>query len=58
MDCFLCQEKPDPKVTLLRCGCYVCPPCYCSLKSNRIYNCPSCDAVLWRGCRKNKTKKN
>ena len=54
MDCLLCEKPADPNVPLLKCGCYVCPPCYCSLKSRRIYTCPVCSALLWRGHKKNK----
>lgn len=58
MDCYNCSNAPDRNVPLLRCGHYICPPCYCVLKTNRIYNCLICHKELKRGCKKNKIEKN
>lgn len=55
MNCYLCEEKPDHNVPLLRCLCYVCPKCYCELKSQKIVNCIICkDKKLIRGGKPNK----
>lgn len=54
MKCYLCLGDEDKNVPLLRCGCYVCPPCYCRIKQDRIYTCLLCDKKLIRGCKKNK----
>lgn len=54
MDCYICLES-CPNVPLLKCGHFVCPPCYCDLKSRRFYHCSLCRKELIRGKKKNKT---
>ena len=55
MNCLICSAMYDKNVTLLKCKDYICPKCYCHLKTNRIYKCP-CGKKLIRGCRKYKEK--
>ena len=55
MNCYVCDEKPDHNVPLLRCLCYACPKCYCVLKSQKIENCLLCkNKKLIRGGKPNK----
>lgn len=54
MDCYICLDAPDKNVPLLKCGCYICPPCYCRLKSNKINDCQVCNKKLVRGRKNNK----
>lgn len=54
MKCYLCLADEDKNVPLLRCGHYVCPPCYCRIKQDKMYACLICDKKLIRGCKKNK----
>lgn len=54
MKCYLCLADEDKNVPLLRCGDYVCPPCYCRIKSEKINTCLMCDKKLIRGSKKNK----
>ena len=51
MDCYICLES-CPNVPLLKCGHFVCPPCYCDLKSRRFYHCSLCRKELVRGKKK------
>ena len=53
MECYICFNEPDQNVPLLKCGHYVCPRCYCALKSNRFYKCQLCQRKLVRGQKKN-----
>ena len=55
MNCLHCEDPYDPKVTLLKCGCYLCPSCYCRFKSSNINEC-ICGKKLIRGGRKYKEK--
>ena len=57
MDCYICLES-CPNVPLLKCGHFVCPPCYCDLKSRRFYHCSLCRKELIRGKKKNILRKN
>lgn len=54
MNCYNCLAESDRNVPLLKCGCYVCPPCYCIIKSDKINICLRCDKKLIRGKKKNK----
>ena len=56
MNCIICFMSYDKNVPLLKCGDYICPKCYCDLKSNKINEC-RCGKKLIRGCRKYKDKK-
>ena len=58
MNCYLCNKEPDLNVPLLRCGDYVCPPCYCKIKGSGENNCILCERRLIRGRRLNRLKKN
>ena len=51
-NCFICLEKIE-KVPLLKCGCFICPGCYCNLKSRRIDKCSVCNKKMTRGSKKN-----
>ena len=55
MNCLHCEDSYDKNVPLLRCGCYLCPSCYCRFKSSKINNC-LCSKKLIRGARKYKEK--
>ena len=57
MDCYICLDCPDPNVPLLKCGHYVCPPCYCSLKNHQFFDCQLCKKKLIRGHKRNRIKK-
>lgn len=57
MNCYLCNAEPDSHVPLLRCGDYVCPPCYCKIKDSSIEYCLICHKKLIRGKKRNRTKK-
>lgn len=39
MNCVICKREKTPEVPLLKCGCYLCPECYCKQKTNGIYHC-------------------
>lgn len=54
MNCYKCDKGPNLDIPLLRCGCYVCPPCYCLIKGEKINNCLICDKKLIRGRKLNK----
>lgn len=54
MDCYICLDKPDIRIPLLRCGHYVCCECYCGLKRHKYNECQICKKKLIRGARKNK----
>ena len=54
MDCYMCLDCPDKNVPLLRCGHYVCPPCYCALKDHKYFDCQVCKKKLIRGRKRNK----
>ena len=56
MDCYVCLSPPDLNVPLLRCQHYVCPPCYCRIKSEHIDKCLICYKKLIRGRKLNKKK--
>jgi len=32
MNCLVCNDNYDKNVPVLKCGDYICPPCYCDLK--------------------------
>ena len=53
MNCLHCEDPYDKNVPLLKCGCYLCPSCYCRFKSSKINNC-LCGKKLIRGGRKYK----
>jgi hypothetical protein len=57
--CYICLESPDKNITLLKCGHYCCPKCYCEQKDRKINHCQVCFTEgivkkLIRGTRKNK----
>ena len=39
MYCYKCLAEPDKNVPLLKCGCYVCPSCYCDIKNRKLNEC-------------------
>lgn len=51
MVCLVCIAIKDKNVPLLKCGHYVCPLCYCNLKSNNVNNC-ACGEKLIRKYKK------
>lgn len=55
MNCLHCEDPYDKNVPLLRCGCYLCPSCYCRFKASKINKC-LCSKKLIRGSRKYKEK--
>jgi hypothetical protein len=57
MDCFNCETKQIKEVPLLKCGCYICPDCYCRLKNTKIEYCLICHKILRRSSKKNKLAK-
>ena len=54
MDCYICLDKPDPNIPLLKCNHYVCCHCYCGLKLRGFNECQVCKKKLIRGAKKNK----
>jgi len=58
MNCYVCDKSPSNDIPLLRCGCYVCPPCYCKIKDERKNHCLVCGKKLIRGKKLNKIEKN
>lgn len=47
--CELCEEMVNAKlVPDLKCGCFVCPQCYCRLKMEKINRCIWCNEKLQR----------
>ena len=52
MDCLNCETQQIKEVPLLVCGCYICPDCYCRLKSSKIHYCLTCNKKLRRSTRK------
>jgi hypothetical protein len=47
--CELCEEMVNAKeVPDLKCGCFICPQCYCKLKSEKIHRCIWCNEKLQR----------
>lgn len=62
MHCYICSQV-ESNVPLLKCGCFLCPSCYCNMKRDGIYHCcridrdgSVCDKPLFRGRRKNRVK--
>ena len=53
MNCNICDKEADNNVPLLRCGHYICPDCYCTLKLKNINHCQICFKYLVRGIKKN-----
>jgi hypothetical protein len=60
MNCFKCDIPKHKEVPLLVCGCYICPDCYCRLKSStpKIQHCLVCNNKLVRSSRKQKIIKD
>ena len=52
MNCYLCLKEADKNWSLLKCGHYCCPVCYCNQKSNKIDKCQICNKKLIRGLRR------
>lgn len=39
MNCLKCGRAKSNEVPMLKCGCYLCPLCYCKSKSAGVYHC-------------------
>ena len=54
LNCYVCSKLYEKNVPLLVCNHYVCPECYCNMKSKKVNECIICNKKLLRKQFKNK----